>query len=183
MSGLSGLGQSQPYGSHQITRAVDKLVSHKDADGNGTLSAEELGGPEGSFEKVDTNSDGQVDKTELAANKPRPLFNHIAAQITRKMDTDGNGTLSAEELDVSAEQFDEYDKNQDGQIDKRELGGFLKQLDGTPGQSQPVDSTQSTTGPIQVTPSQTQINIYNETNVFLKTSDLEGEPGIESQQV
>ena len=39
------------------------------------------------------------------------------------------------------------------------------------------------TDQIQVTPSQTQINIYNQTNVFLEATDSEGEPGIESQQV
>jgi len=110
MQGISGLGQSKMFDAQHLSQVADKLINRKDADGNGTLNAEELGGPEGSFEKIDTNADGQVDKTELIANKPRPLFNRIAAQAIRKIDTDGNGTLTAEELDVSQERFDKFEK-------------------------------------------------------------------------
>jgi len=183
MQGISGPGQSQPYDARHLDRAADKLMRRKDADGDGTLNADELGGPDGAFDKVDTNADGRVDKAELVANKPRPLFNRIAAQVIRKMDTDANGTLDAEELDLPADRFDKLDKNQDGEIDKKELGGLLKQLDQTPEQSQPVDSSQKTTDQDQVTPARPPINIYTNTNVFLEADDSEGEPGIESHRV
>ncbi len=183
MQGISGLGQSKPYDAQQVDRAADKLISRKDADGNGTLSAEELGGPEASFEKIDTNADGQVDKAELVANKPRPLFNRIAAQVIRKMDTDANGTLSAEELDVSAERFDKLDKNQDGQVDKKELGGLLKQLDQKPELSGTSNPSQNLTDQEQVIPAQPPIDIYTNTKIFLETTDSEGELGMTDQQV
>ncbi|MCF7974975.1 MAG: EF-hand domain-containing protein [Phycisphaerae bacterium] len=176
MTGISGLGQSQLYNGQQIDRAADKLMSRKDADGNGTLSAEELGGPEGSFAKVDTNADGQVDKSELVANKPRPLFNHIAAQAIRKMDSDGNGTLSAEELGMSTEPFDKIDKNQDGEIDKKELGGLLMHRDAKVELPNPTKLE-------QVVPPQSSINIYTNTNIFLDSTDSEGDSGQTDQQV
>ncbi|MFC1760990.1 EF-hand domain-containing protein [Planctomycetota bacterium] len=176
MAEIPGLGPSHRYETQQLKRAADKLMSRKDADGNGTLNAEELGGPEGSFEKVDANADGQVDKAELIANKPRPLYNCVAAQTLRKMDTDGDGTLTADELGVSDESFDKIDKNQGGQTDKKELGGLLQRRDG---KAELLNSTEME----QVIPPQTAINIYNQTNIFLKDTDSEGESGQTDQQV
>ena len=183
MQGISGSGQSRPYDARNLDRAADRLMRRKDADGNGTLSADELGGPDGSFDKVDTNADGRVDKAELVANKPRPLFNRIAAQVIRKMDTDANGTLDAEELDLPAERFDKLDKNQDGEIDKKELGGLLKHLDRTTELPKSVDSSQNTADQEDVTTPRPPVNIYTNTNILLEITESESEQQIDDQQI
>ena len=74
---------------------------------------------------MDANGDGQADKEEIIAFMPRPLFNRLAAMMVHQQDTDDNKTLSMDELDVPEEVFNEIDRNQDGEIDKKELGRFL----------------------------------------------------------
>lgn len=183
MQGISGSGQSQPYDARHLDRAADKLMRRKDADGDGTLSANELGGPDGSFDKIDTNADGRVDKAELVANKPRPLFNRIAAQVIRKMDTDANGRLDVEELGLPAERFDKFDKNQDGEINKRELGGLLKHLDRTTELPESAGPSQNITDQENVTTLHPPVNIYTNTNILLETTDSESEQHIDDQQI
>lgn len=183
MQGISGSGRSRPYDTRHLDRAADKLMGRKDADGDGTPSAGELGGPDGSFDKIHTNADGRVDKAELVADKPTPLFNRIAAQVIRKMDTDANGTLDAEELDVPAERFDKFDKNRDGEIDKKELGGLLKHLDRTTELPESAGSSQNMTDQGDVTTPHPPVNIHTDTNILLETTDSESEQQIDDQQI
>ena len=46
---------------------VKQLIAHYDKDKNGKLSREEIALPKAEFDALDTNKDGQLDATELAA--------------------------------------------------------------------------------------------------------------------
>ncbi|MFC1761721.1 hypothetical protein ACFL6U_06540 [Planctomycetota bacterium] len=128
MQGLAGVGMSNMFRTPHLERMADKLIEHKDANGDGTLNVTELGGPESSFARIDTNANGQVDKAELVAHTPRPMFNHIAAHMIQQLDTDESDTLSIEESGLSEALIVAIDQNQDNELDNKELGGFLKHL-------------------------------------------------------
>lgn len=60
----------------RIGIAVDRIIQKYDADGNGTLTADELGVTAELFQALDSDSSGQLDKTELTqafANRTRAL--------------------------------------------------------------------------------------------------------------
>jgi len=118
------------YQPNRIDRAATKLIDHKDKDGDGLLNAIEFGGPPEQFDRMDANGDGQADKEEIIAFMPRPLFNRLAAMMIHQKDDDDDKTMSIDELDVPEEVFNKIDRNQDGEIDKKELGRFLSRVSG-----------------------------------------------------
>ena len=53
MQGISGLGQSKMFDAQHLSQVADKLINRKDADGNGTLTAEELDVSQERFDKFE----------------------------------------------------------------------------------------------------------------------------------
>lgn len=107
-----------------------------DADHDGTLSAEEIQNASTALTKLDKNGDGTLTKDEMRPPKPgtgdtppqgdgpqgpppqgmRPVPPLIAA-----LDTDKDGTISAEELKAASESLKTLDKNGNGALDREEL--------------------------------------------------------------
>jgi Ca2+-binding EF-hand superfamily protein len=121
-----------------------QMFEQIDADKSGTLTREELqtfrrkqvenrGNPEEFFKRMDTNTNGVLDKTEFRG--PPEMFDRI--------DADKSGTLTKEELQTfrrrqmenvgnPEERFKQLDTNTNGVIDKAEFRGppeFFDRLD------------------------------------------------------
>jgi Ca2+-binding EF-hand superfamily protein len=124
-------------------------LSNIDADGDGTISADEydtlisqLGikdalSAEEFFAQYDTDEDGEITSTEMDALKPmrmQPVKMEKPEQITLSdIDEDGDGTISADEYDTlvstlgvedalsSEEFFSQYDTNSDGELSADEI--------------------------------------------------------------
>jgi Ca2+-binding EF-hand superfamily protein len=79
------------------------------------------------FNKMDTNSDGQLVPDELAAA-------HMAKRMER-IDTDGDGAISLEEMEAhrpphadAAERFQQFDSNSDGKLSQEELKAMREEM-------------------------------------------------------
>ncbi len=106
----------------------EQIIERMDADKNGTISKEEAKGPLAkNFDKIDANSDGQLDKKELrTVQKKRQKQAKEAGKKLKEADTDGNGSISkdeasAAELKKLVEHFDKIDADSNGEISKEEM--------------------------------------------------------------
>lgn len=139
------------------SRLASRIMSSKDTDKSGGLSASELGVSQSNLTEFDTDGDGVVSQAELEAGlKARrekmqaQMQNQMmqngqlgmlqasigqgldkqdakmAQSIFAQKDADKSGGLSASELGVSAEQLKKVDTNGDGQVSQEELTAALK---------------------------------------------------------
>ncbi|GFM36614.1 EF-hand domain-containing protein [Desulfovibrio psychrotolerans] len=122
-SGLSrGLSRETDYG--EMAR---NLLADRDENGDGALSASELGMSRRRFADLDTNGDGVVSPEELAAHLEKsgkgdnPALRRMAAAIIQEQDADGDGKISRAESSFSDEEFDACDKDGDGFLTEDEL--------------------------------------------------------------
>ena len=85
-----------------------------DADGDGELSADEIGIAEVALKKLDKNGNGKLTREEL---RP-PSF----AERLKQMDTNGDKKISKDEVPEQLQRmFDRLDPNSDGFIDETEI--------------------------------------------------------------
>ena len=151
------------------TELADAVISALDADGNGTISSDELSNgltSAGSsadssqiFSALDKNQDGTVSKDELAASlttqPPQPPQQPSSDELFSSLDADSDGNVSASELtsalqaghsstssDTSAALLKALDSDSSGGVSRDELKAALQA-----GREQTSDSTtaQSTT--------------------------------------
>lgn len=70
MTGADGSSDSsdgtQPSEDEMVAKMASDMISSKDSDGDGSLSASELGVDSDTFSKLDTNGDGVVSSDELS---------------------------------------------------------------------------------------------------------------------
>lgn len=102
-----------------------------DADGNGSLSAEELAAPMGAlFADADTNGDGVISAEELAA----AMQQRRAQRMIERHDTNKDGVLSADEMPQpdASKRFERLDANDDGTISAEEFAAMAERAQ--PGQ-------------------------------------------------
>ncbi len=99
-----------------------------DADGDGAVSAEEFTDPAGArFAALDANGDGQVSPAEIAAHAETHRDRRREARAERlveRLDTDGNGSLSLEEMRRARDRraiFERLDTDGDGSLTRDEL--------------------------------------------------------------
>jgi Ca2+-binding EF-hand superfamily protein len=133
---------------------ASRILSRRDADGDGVLTLEESGVDAAAFSKADTNGDGLVTKEELVAmvggGKPegRPSamdgemgpppggsVGDMAAAIMEELDSDSDGGLSSSEAGASEEEFDALDTNKDGVVSQAELEAAMTTIMGAVQQS------------------------------------------------
>ena len=94
---LFGLNQAK-----STENKLNRFISKKDTNGDNALTIKELGIGKDIFDRIDKNSDGQVDKFEL-----------VMAAHKRAKDM-----LDAGKSDVPINIFDKIDKDGDGKVDK-----------------------------------------------------------------
>lgn len=148
------------------TELADAVINALDADGNGTISSDELSNgltSAGSsadssqiFSALDKNQDGTVSKDELAASlTPQPPQQASSDELFSSLDADSDGSVSGSELtsalqaghsstssDTSAALLKALDSDSSGGVSSDELKAALQA-----GREQTGDSTtaQSTT--------------------------------------
>lgn len=122
-SGLSRV-QSRETDYGEMAR---NLLADRDGNGDGALSASELGMSRSRFADLDTNGDGVVSPEELAAHLEKsgkgdnPALRRMAAAIIQEQDADGDGKISRAESSFSDEEFEACDKDGDGFLTEDEL--------------------------------------------------------------
>jgi Ca2+-binding EF-hand superfamily protein len=129
-AGMAGMGRNPNADpSERIAARIEKL----DADGDGALSAEESKASEKVFSLIDADGDGLLTQEEMLAAGPPPGMQGMgkppkdvspeeaAAHRIEKLDSDGDGALSASESRAPEEVFDAIDTNQDGIVSQAEL--------------------------------------------------------------
>ena len=135
---LAGAGS----GFDPSTIDADQIIADKDTNADGVLSIEETPLSEDMFARADTDSDGSLtaeEMEEMLASGPPPMMaggggmmppmgrmgggmqEFDAASMIDSEDSDGDGSLSIEETEMSEELFDSLDTNQDGVVSAEEL--------------------------------------------------------------
>jgi Ca2+-binding EF-hand superfamily protein len=106
-----------------------------DTNHDKVISAEELKAASESLSKLDHNQDGEISIKEAATPPPReeghetkpdrgagnPFPTHPATPLIKALDTNGDGSLSPEEMQQAPETLKILDKNEDGTLSREEM--------------------------------------------------------------
>ncbi len=126
------------------TELSTRIMSDKDADGNGLMSLQESGLTEDQFGNIDADGDGSATSDELTTAlkskreemmskikqhfdaNPEELATRMSARIMEEQDADGDGGLSLEESGLDDEDYASIDTDGDGSVNSAELGEAVK---------------------------------------------------------
>jgi Ca2+-binding EF-hand superfamily protein len=126
-------GQGGPGGPRGGGRPpMPPIMKALDTDSNGEISASEITNAPAALKALDKNSDGKVTSDELMPSLPAGMTNRFnmtppgAGQrpkdpLMSEIDTDGDGTLSATEIDNAATALKTLDTNSDGILSQDEI--------------------------------------------------------------
>jgi Ca2+-binding EF-hand superfamily protein len=91
-----------------------------DKDGNGSISRDEWVRDPQTFDRLDANKDGVLSREELG-QAVQQRIRQRADDRWKRLDKDGNGSISREEWPRNPEAFDRLDTNKDGLLTGEEL--------------------------------------------------------------
>jgi EF-hand domain pair len=135
---LSTTAIAKGMGDHGPMRMLN--FKEIDADKDGKVTAEEFAAFRAAeFAKADTNSDGQISAEELAARHIAEATGRAAemsAQMIERMDEDGNGQLSMEEMENGprpVSMFERADEDGDGALTQAEVDATMQKMRGKHG--------------------------------------------------
>ena len=124
---MSPTGMQPPSVSDIVNNIFQKL----DTNGDGVLSADEISKAGNQAQNIlgaDANGDGVVTKDELSAEITKKMATHRAHHIMSKLDTNGDGSLSTDEINnggTAAQSLLPADTNGDGVVSMAELIAYL----------------------------------------------------------
>jgi Ca2+-binding EF-hand superfamily protein len=137
-SGMMPLMGMQPLSADDM---ASQIIKELDTNGDGVLSADEISKTGKRAQNIigaDANGDGVVTKDELTADiqknmasRQAHMHHHgagaIAAKIMDELDTNGDGSLSTDEINSSGSsaQIQPADTNGDGVVSMAELIAYL----------------------------------------------------------
>jgi Ca2+-binding EF-hand superfamily protein len=137
VAGRPGQPGSPPPGPRDRPPPLGDIVYRAiDADGDGTLSADELANASQALKKLDKDGDGKVTRRELLSSREggglagsdRPAPEQLIRRLMAG-DKNNDGKLSREELPQRLQQgFDRLDANGDGGVSADELKSGLARL-------------------------------------------------------
>jgi Ca2+-binding EF-hand superfamily protein len=128
-----GMSMSFMYGVQKpgASDIVNNIFAKLDTNGDGVLSADEIskaGKQAQNILAADANGDGVVTKDELSAEITKKMASHRAHHIMSKLDTNGDGSLSTDEINnggSAAQSILPADTNGDGVVSMAELIAYL----------------------------------------------------------
>lgn len=106
----------------------DRALRSGDADGDGALNAAEFAKAFSSGRDSDRERDSRSRRRSRSSSGGRPA--PYAADFIRRLDKDGDGKVSSEELPQTYRarlgvRFEEFDKNKDGTLNQEEVAAML----------------------------------------------------------
>jgi Ca2+-binding EF-hand superfamily protein len=142
--------QARPDLGKLLQGTPEDFIKRFDKDGDGYLTRDELPPRLAAvFDRVDSNGDGKLDKSEVAAlmqvlrrqmaqaakNFPKKnktgekAIDRLVDSILERMDANKDGKISRDEArNQVAKAFDRFDLNKDGYLDKSELRKLAEQF-------------------------------------------------------
>ncbi len=121
--GISNIPHNFDY--NKANNRTKNLIKTKDTDGDHKLSIDELNVKTKVFNRIDNNEDGLVGRIELNRFHTKKHINARTEELINKKDSNDDGKLSIDEMELTADIFIKIDKNEDGLADKTELNRFF----------------------------------------------------------
>jgi Ca2+-binding EF-hand superfamily protein len=125
--GPMGLGHDGPFGAFDFA-AID-------SDGDGKITRDELAAHRAArLAAMDTDKDGKLSEAELRAHvmeRAGERAEAMAARMIERLDSDGDGLVSAEEMAAGPARldiFDRIDRDGDGAISEAEAEAARKHM-------------------------------------------------------
>ena len=113
-----------------LDEAATQLIEACDRNGDGKLSAAELGVRPELFGRLDVNGDGALAKSEMIQGYQAFAHERYVEQLFARFDANADTRLNAVELGATAGQFAKLDVNGDGEVEREELLGALTAVSG-----------------------------------------------------
>ncbi len=174
-----------------FAEVAQRVTSQRDEDGDGQLSAQEMGVSADRFSQMDANGDGYVSEEEFAlyldSGKGDDSLYRMANMLVDQQDSDGDGKISRAESTLSNDLFEAYDKDGDGHLTAEELvqamgGGedLSQQLSGGGSAEGGTDGADSRHGSFSLTDADGENGSGKKAN---DTNDLNGDGVVSAEEI
>lgn len=118
---LPASAQQNPPGKERPPHPVPPILAFFDADHDGVLSEKEIRDASKSLGRLDQDGDGEITSEEARPPKPPEPRKLPPPPVIAALDSDRDGTISAEEMENAPASLKSLDKNDDGELSPEEL--------------------------------------------------------------